>query len=279
MDHSASPILRAFLALTQASFRPDLTMSDPVNVATFAVDSNAYAAARPTYPPAVFDWIAAQAPARNAAWDVGCGTGQATAALAERFIHVIGSDLAAEQIAQAPRLPNVDWVVGAAEAVTPAPASLDLVLVAQALHWFDLDRFYPQVQQALAPRGVFATISYSWFTIDPALDAAVKTTLLDPIAPYWAPGNVLLWNGYRDIVFPFDAVATPPFVIELDWTLAQLLAYVASWSAVKRIKAEAGIDVIAQAAPRLGSLWSDGTGDRIRRVSMPMGVRVGRKQG
>jgi SAM-dependent methyltransferase len=243
------------------------------NAATFGAIASAYAAGRPRYPESLFDFLAAQAPARGAAWDAGCGNGQATASLASRFARVLGTDMSAEQVAQAPALPNVEWRVASSEEVDVAPASLDLVLVAQALHWFDLDRFYPRVQRALAPRGVFAAVGYSWFRVDPAIDAQVKALVLDPLRPFWAQGNATLWRGYAQLPFPFEPIEAPPTAIELDWTLAQMMAYVDTWSAVKRMRSETGVDVVAAAAERLAPLWGEGA----RRVTMPLTLRVGRK--
>lgn len=246
--------------------------NDARNASTFASNSAAYAAARPRYPETLFDWLAAQAPGRNAAWDAGCGNGQATVALARRFDHVLGTDVSAEQIAQAPATANIEWRVARSEDVAHEPRSLDLVLVAQALHWFDLDRFYPLVQRALVPEGVFAAVGYAWFLVGPEVDALVKKTILDPLVPYWAQGNARLIGGYRELPFPFDVLAAPAFNIELKWTLAQMIAYVETWSAVKRMRSEAGIDVVAPAAERLAPVWGDGA----RRVTMPLTVRVGR---
>ncbi len=46
----------------------------------------------------------------------------------------------------------------------PVPAgSARLVTVAQALHWFDLARFFSEVRRVLAPDGVLAVISYASF--------------------------------------------------------------------------------------------------------------------
>jgi SAM-dependent methyltransferase len=248
-------------------------MSNTANVSTFAAGSAQYAAARPTYPAALFDWLAAQGPARDAAWDAGCGNGQATVALAARFARVVGNDSAAEQIAQAPRLPNIEYRVGAAEDVKFDDGSLDLVLAAQALHWFDLERFYATVTRALKPGGVFAALGYSWFRVDAALDARLREFLLKPLAPYWAQGNRELWSGYAGIAFPFAALEAPAFAIEVDWTLQQLLAYVATWSAAKRYRMEVGDDVTAPARALLAGQWGDGP----RRVTMPLTLRVGRK--
>jgi SAM-dependent methyltransferase len=246
--------------------------ANTLNASTFSAESARYAAARPTYPAALFDWLALQAPGRTLAWDAGCGTGQATTSLAERFAQVIANDVAPEQVAQAPRLANVTWHALPAEAVDLPVQAVDLVIVAQALHWFDLDRFYPAVQRALRPGGIFAAFGYSWFSITPAIDAQMKSLVLDPLMPYWAPGNAMLWSGYAQTPFPFAPIDAPPFAITLKWTLKQTLDYVSTWSAAKRMRAETNVDIVTAAAA-LAPAW----GDSPRTVTMPLALRTGRR--
>ena len=246
-------------------------MSDALNAATFAHDAAGYAAARPTYPPQLFDWLAELAPARDCAWDAGCGSGQATVPLAQRFARVLASDFAAEQIAQAPKLANVEWKVCAAESIEIVPSSLDLAIAATAVHWFDLPRFYTQLQRALKPQGVFAAFGYGAMQVDEALRDAVRRAFA-PLKPYWSAGNQQVLSGYVDLPFPFDEIEAPPYTIELDWTLGEMLAYASTWSALRRYAAETGDDLLAQAGVQLEPLWSDA-----QRVRMPLALRVGRR--
>jgi SAM-dependent methyltransferase len=245
-------------------------MSDALNAATFGQDAARYARARPTYPDALFDWLLQWAPSRRCAWDVGCGSGQATLALAARFDTVIANDIAAEQIAQAPRRPNIRYEAAAAEDLRLAPASVDLVTVATAVHWFDLDRFYPLVQRALAPRGVFAAFGYGTVKLEPPLHDLMRVAFR-PIKPYWSEGNVALWKGYPDLPLPFTPLAAPDFVIELDWTLDQFLDYAGTWSALKRHAAETGTDLIAEVRAAFADAWGPGS----RRVRFPLALRAG----
>src|SRR5687768_5001801 len=103
----------------------------------FSGHAAAYAQARPTYPPALFDWLAAACPRRDLAWDAGGGNGQASLALADRFAHVHASDPSTTQIDAAPTHPRIAWRVEPAEACSLGDGTADLVTVAQAYHWFD----------------------------------------------------------------------------------------------------------------------------------------------
>ena len=183
----------------------------------------AYAAARPTYPDALFKRLAALAPAATRAWDCGTGSGQAAMGLARWFARVDATDASAEQIAHAIPHERVHYAVGTAEASGLPDRSCDLVSVAQALHWFDRPRFFEEARRVLKPGGIIAVIGSSWFYIDPSIDPVVDGFLLQPIDGYWTANNQLLWDGYRSIRFPFREITAPRLAIHLEWSLDQLL--------------------------------------------------------
>lgn len=240
----------------------------------FSGHADRYAEARPRYPEALFEFIASQAPARTRAWDCGTGNGQAAASLAPHFNEVIATDPSEEQIAHAVRSANVHYSVQPAEATNLPPQSMDAICVAQALHWFDLGAFFNEVHRVASPRAVFAAWGYTWFNVAPDFDAAFREFVGEAIAPYWAPQNKLLWDGYVDVRMPFERIAAPPFQIEARWTLGQLLAYVRTWSAARRCMAELGMDAFAAAERKLVDTW--GAPYEVREVTMPLHLLVGR---
>src|SRR4051812_49939101 len=77
-----------------------------------------YAQYRPHYPPALVDALAEASPARGVAWDIGCGNGQLSVALAARFDRVIATDPAQAQLDHAERPPRADPTGGSG----PRPA-------------------------------------------------------------------------------------------------------------------------------------------------------------
>ena len=95
----------------------------------FSGHADLYRDARPTYPEALFDWLAAQAPDRALAWDCGCGNGQASVAIAQHFDRVVATDPSANQIADAELRTNVEYRVEPAERSSLARASASLVTV------------------------------------------------------------------------------------------------------------------------------------------------------
>jgi len=240
----------------------------------FSGHAATYAQSRPTYPDAMFDWLAAQCRERTLAWDAGCGNGQAARALAARFDQVTATDPSAAQIAMAPPHPRIDYRVEPAESPSLADTRVDLVTVAQAYHWFDHARFNEQVRRALKPGGIVAVWTYGLSLVSPPVDAVYRALYDGTLGPWWSPERRDVENGYRDLPFPFEALAPPAFAMTLDWTLAQYLDYLRSWSASQRHLRETGIDAVDGIADAMASAWGDV--DQSRTVSWPLSLRVGR---
>ncbi len=126
----------------------------------FSTGSANYAAHRPTYPAQLVDELAALCPGTRLALDCGCGTGQLTVLLAERFERVVGTDASAAQIDKAQARERVEYRVALAEDSGLAAASADLVTVAQAAHWLELPRFYEEVRRVARADAILALVTY-----------------------------------------------------------------------------------------------------------------------
>jgi SAM-dependent methyltransferase len=240
----------------------------------FSAHADIYRAARPTYPDALFDWLAAQAPARGLAWDAGCGNGQASVALAQRFARVHASDPSATQVGEAEARANIDYRVEPAEQCSLADGSADLVTVAQALHWFDQARFHAEVRRVLKPRGVFAAWTYADCKVDTAIDAVKDRLYLDLTGPYWPPERAHVEDGYRELPFPYAPIAAPPFDMTMAWSVDHFLAYLRSWSASQRYLRERGDDPVDLVEADLRTAW--GGTNTVREVRWQFHLRCGR---
>ena len=115
----------------------------------FSGKSKEYASSRPKYPKVLFEFLVGLVPRRNLAWDCATGNGQAAVCLSEYFEQVIASDASKEQIANAQQRNNIRYEVFPAERTNLADSSVDLISIAQALHWFDLDDFYKEAKRVL----------------------------------------------------------------------------------------------------------------------------------
>lgn len=101
--------------------------------------------------------------------DVGCGSGQGTRFLAERFGKVVGTDISQAQIQEAkaaPSPPNVSYLVCPAEELPFEDASVDLLASFTAAHWFDIEKFMREVNRVVRPGGCVAISTY---TVDMSL--------------------------------------------------------------------------------------------------------------
>ena len=246
---------------------------------SFGIDSPAYAAERPHYPPALFGWIASACTEHRLAWDCATGNGQAAIGLAPYFRRVEATDLSAEQVAQGFQAPNVNYSARPAEESGFAESSFDLVAVAQALHWFDLDRFWPEVRRVAKPDAFFCAWGYSWFARDPEL-ADLHRLYIDPLIelldPYWAANNRILWDGYRseEIAFPFKRLDPPPFALAVRWNIDRLIAFVRTWSGTKAAVRDPSV------AQGLAELEARARAEFVSRgtlpLSMPLAIVAGR---
>lgn len=244
----------------------------------FSGHATDYAAFRPTYPPELFAWVAGLPAERRLAWDCATGSGQAAVALAEHFPRVAATDASAAQIAHAVPHPRVEYGVAPAEASGLADGSVDLVTVAQALHWFDFDRFYAEVRRVLAPGGALAVWSYDLARFDPAVDRLVHRLARDTVGPYWPPERRWVDEEYRTLPFPFapsEQLPVPAFHLEERWDLARFAAYLRTWSAVVRFRAATGRDPVAELEEELAAAWGDPL--EVKAVRWPLHVRAARE--
>jgi SAM-dependent methyltransferase len=236
-----------------------------------------YSAFRPTYPGTVFDHLAQLCRERRTAWDCACGNGQATVSLAEHFDSVVGTDASQQQLAVAPAHPKVVYRVATAEQSGLPSASMDLVTVAQALHWFDLDAFYGEVHRVLKESGVLAVWTYGVLHVDgEGVDPLLQEFYHDIVGPFWPPERKLVDAGYRGLAFPFAEIAPPALSMEERWDRVRLVGYLRTWSATARYVEARGVDPVAALDERLGAVWEDE--HAVRKVTWPLAMRIGRKR-
>ncbi|MEM8546636.1 MAG: class I SAM-dependent methyltransferase [Pseudomonadota bacterium] len=238
----------------------------------FSIVAGGYAESRPRYGPALFRWAMAKAPG-DMVWDCATGSGQAALAWANAGGSVIATDASAAQVANAMPHPRVSYAVGTAEDSGLAAASMDVVCVAQALHWFDRPVFYREAARVLRPRGLLVLVTYAHCEVSPAVDALVRTLAFSTLAADWPEGRDLVESRYVGILPRWPAVATPRFELTADWQATQLADYLGTWSANARHFARTGVDAAAAIAPLLQAEW----GPTRRRVRWPLSVYVFRR--
>jgi SAM-dependent methyltransferase len=236
-----------------------------------------YVTCRPHYPPELFGFLAELSPRRMLAWDCAAGSGQAALPLARWFSRVLATDVSRAMLERAPAHPQVEYRVGPAEHSGLPDGSADLVTVAQALHWLELPAFYAEADRVLVPGGVLAVWSYATQRLDDgALDAMLTRFYTEVVGPFWPEERRHVEAGYRTLPFPYIEAQTPEIAMTEQWTLAQLLGYLGTWSATQRFRETEGYDPVPRLGEELAQAWGDP--DSARRVRWPLSMRVGHKQ-
>ena len=223
----------------------------------FSDKSDLYQSTRPTYPDNLYSHLASLCQNTNTVWDCGCGNGQASISLVEHFSSVFATDVSKQQIANNKPHERIQYSVSPAESTQFPNDSFDLVCVAQALHWFDFDRFWPEVDRVLKPGGVFAAWGYNFPFWGDALKPVIQELILDVIEPYWANNNTLLWQHYRDVDFPYNHLDAPEFSMSGRWNLQELFDLIHTFSATRRCMDDIGDEFFHKAFRQTRTVWME----------------------
>lgn len=241
----------------------------------FSDRAEQYATFRPHYPESLFTYVASLCDRHELALDCGTGNGQAAAEIARHFAHVIATDPSDAQLANATPAANIEYRIARAEQSGLRDESVDLVVAAQALHWFDARGFFSEAKRILRRDGAIAVWGYG----DPVLDTPVLQDILHEfnrgkLESYWFTERQLLLDGYRTIEFPFVEYKSPEFELRAHWTLDQLLGYLRTWSSTARYIKERGVDPVAEVEPSLAAHWGDANEPRL--IRWPLHLRAGK---
>lgn len=205
----------------------------------FANKAAEYHQFRPRYPKELFDYILQLTPNHQRAWDVGTGNGQAAVALSPYFKEIIATDLKQGQLDMAEKKTNIRYIACPAEKVPLEDKSVDLITIAQALHWFNFDDFYQEVRRVAKPGCLISAWCYTLISISPKIDQQINHLYSDILGDkYWPKERRYIDNAYTDIPFPFKQIKTPTFSIERSLNLYQLIGYLNTWSALQEYKAQ-----------------------------------------
>jgi ubiquinone/menaquinone biosynthesis C-methylase UbiE len=225
----------------------------------FSTHSKEYSFSRPTYPDSLFEFLNTVTPQKNLAWDCATGNGQAAIGLGKYFKKVIASDASKNQILHGFRRENIEYKVFEAENAELDNDSVDIVTVAQALHWFDFDKFYSNVKRIGKKDGIIAVWSYDMHKINPQIDKITNRLDVDGeiLSSYWDKEAKYVKERYKTITFPFKEISVPVFKTTLYWNLHQLWDYMKTWSSVKKYHSENKRDPLDLVKPEVKALWED----------------------
>jgi ubiquinone/menaquinone biosynthesis C-methylase UbiE len=240
----------------------------------FSTQSKAYATFRPKLPAEVYDFIFQHVNAFNLAWDVGTGNGQTAVQLAKRFEQVFATDISENQLSHAEQLPNITYKKESAEQSSLADASVDLITIAQAIHWFHFQSFYKEVKRVAKPNAIIAAFTYSLFQVtDERINDLVQHFYWKETQPFWDAERKLVDEEYKTIPFPFKEIEAPTFWMEYQWSLEQLLGYMNTWSAALHYQKRTGKSMIDEFLRN--KLDAVATRDQVLTIRFPIHIRIG----
>ena len=206
------------------------------------------------------------------AWDCATGNGQAARSLTPYFEKVVATDASDQQIASADPHPKIKFRVASAEASGIDINSVDLITVAQALHWFDIERFFAESCRILRPGGVLAVWSYERCLVSPECNEVIEK-IFSEVEPYWPSERDIVDGQYRSITMPLPEIPVAAFEMRLEWTAFEMLSYMRTWSASQRYIQANGRDPVALFEQELDQQWGEGK----RKLRWPLTLKVCRK--
>jgi SAM-dependent methyltransferase len=238
----------------------------------FSTRAELYAKYRPHYPQELFDCIISHVKENELAWDCGTGNGQSAIPLSRHLKKVFATDISQKQISKAPQKENIIYALEPAEKTSLAEGSVDLVTVAQAIHWFRFNEFYAEVRRVAKPGAVIAVWTYNLLKISKEIDGIIYDHHFKMLGDYWDPERKYVDENYATIPFPFQEIKTPEFRIEVNWSLADLEGYLNTWSALQKFITANSYNPVGDLVNEIKKQWGDA---ERRNIYFPVYMRLG----
>lgn len=238
----------------------------------FSTQSDKYAKYRPTYPSDLFDFINSTVQNKQNAWDCGTGNGQIAYELAKTFDNVFATDISQSQVGNALQAYNISYSVQPAEKTNFNNDLFDLIVVAQAIHWFDFDQFYAEVKRTAKVNAFLCVVGYGRLEISEQIDSVIADFYDNVIGRYWDKERRFIDESYKTIPFPFNEIRSPNFVNTQQWTLEHLIGYLNTWSAVKHFIKQNNYNPIDKLQSDISQHWGN---EQTKLVNFPLLLRIG----
>ena len=238
----------------------------------FSINSDAYLQYRPLYPDDFFNFLGTIQTNSENAWDCGTGNGQVAQKLAKLYKNVFASDISQAQLENAVKLNNIKYSVQPAESTNFPNNFFDLIVVAQAVHWFNFDKFYAEVNRTAKNNALLVIMGYGRLQISNEIDTLLDNFYYNIIGSYWDEERKYIDENYQTIPFPFEELNAPKFENAYDWTIDHLIGYLGTWSAVKHYLKNKGINPVDLIYKDLKQAWGE---IEKRQINFPLLLRIG----
>jgi len=241
----------------------------------FSKQAETYKKYRPKYPEELYGEIIQFVRTKDVSWDCGTGNGQVAAELSKYFKKVYATDLSEKQLANVEKRKNITYKVERAENTSFRDNQFDLITVAQAIHWFDLDAFKREIRRVSKNEGIVSIWGYGLLRIETPIDTLIDNFYYDIVGPYWNSERKHIDNAYKSIQFDFEQINDDrDRFMTVNWNLRQLEGYLNSWSSVQNYTDKnKGVNPVAVLVQSLEQYWADKT---IKEIKFPIFLKVGR---
>lgn len=237
----------------------------------FSGHAQLYAKFRPTYPDELYRFIFGHLKSFDAAWDCATGNGQVAKVLSTQFDKVYATDISQQQLDHAAQNDSILYSLQPAEKTTLPDKSVDLITVAQALHWINTNEFYKEAKRIAKSDAWLAVWGYANCTISPVIDQLFQKFYNQTVGAYWDDARKLVEDSYRSIPFPFEEIIAPKFFIRVEWTAEQFAGYLTSWSATQKFIIEKGFNPVSGIMHEIAPHWGIN-----KPVTFPLFLRMGK---
>jgi len=233
-----------------------------------------YAKFRPDYSDSVFhEIIKRHHGKRELAIDVGAGTGQASVPLTKYFNKVIAYDPSPGQLEQSVKANNLEYIQSIAEKIPLPDKCVDLLVSAQAVHWFNFDQFFNETKRLLRPGGLLALWCYSLCSVTNNEEADhILKEYYKIVRPYFEEGRKYIDNHYIDIVPPYPNVERISLSMPKEVTRESFVGYLETFSGLNNWRKKypnSTDDPHTKAATMLCSIFKEG---EIVKLSFPVSM-------
>ena len=239
------------------------------NFSKQAVD---YSKFRPQYPEEMIEYIISFVHNKSTVLDIATGNGQVARKLSTHFKKVFATDISQKQLDNAIQADNIIYSKESAEKTSFENQQFDLIVVAQAVHWFDFESFYKEIYRILKRGGIFAVMGYGLFSTNPDSDKILRHFYYNILGPYWDPERKYLDENYETIQFPFEEIPAEKFENEFSWTFEALTGYLQTWSSVQHYISKNNQNPIDLIYNDLKVLWQKND----KKVIFPLLLRIGK---
>lgn len=239
----------------------------------FSGQAQYYAKFRPVYPDEMYHFIFKHLNQKQYAWDCGTGSGQVAGYLADHFKTVYANDISLEQLKHAVKKNNIVYANHPAEETGYPSDYFDLITVAQAIHWFDFDKFYEEALRVAKKGSCIAVIGYGLMRTDREIDPIIENLYKFAFGKYFSSTRRYIDEEYKTIPFPFEEMPSPGFSIKKHWVVSELEGFFNSWSPIQKFRTEHGYNPVDDVMKKIRAKVPE---DRILQGLFPVFLRLGR---